>query len=81
MENKLLAELKYLSANIHQEVVQLCEEHPKLCNEINYFLIKEMIINNLLYSTCEQAAFRNLLEAQRVAQQEYNELKSIQQAK
>ncbi len=78
MEPKLYSDLKILSAHLHEAVVELCERYPSMVNDINRYLTKEMIINNFLYSSDDRKAFQNLLEAQRIAQNEINELKEVQ---
>lgn len=77
MDPKLYSDLKILSAQLHEALIGLCEKYPEMVNEINFYLTKEMILNNFLYSSDDRTGFSNLLEAQRVAQKEFDELKSI----
>ncbi len=78
MDTKLYSDLKILTAQLHEALIALCEKHPEKVDEINFYVTKETILNNFLYSTNERVGFRNLLEAQRIAQNEFNELRDMQ---
>ncbi len=79
MDQKLILDLKIVGGKLHEMFLEMCALHPDRIDVINKFILKEVMINNYLFSENEQTAFRRQLEAQKIAQNEIKELQSLEE--